>query len=78
MALVAWGHVENTAGGYKLTWNEAEIAQSPFMREKAATLDFSHEITIEGDVLKYSEAMTIEIYGKTYRHTDENTLRRIG
>ena len=78
VALVAWGHAEETDSGYKLIWNEAEIAQSPFMREKAATLDFMHEITVEGDALKYTEAMTIDIYGKTYRHTDENTLRRVG
>ena len=77
VALVAWGSVEPTDAGYKLVWDKAEIAQSPFMREKAATLDFVHEITIEGDVLKYSEAMTIDIYGKTYRHTDENTLTRV-
>ena len=77
VALVAWGQSAKNAAGYTLTWDQAEIAQTPFMRERAATLDFLHVINIEGDVLSYSEAMTIEIYGKTYRHTDENTLRRV-
>ena len=77
VALVAWGQAQQIDNGWQLTWDQAEIAQSPYMREHASTLDFSHVITIEGDVLKYSEAMTIEIYGKTYRHTDENTLKRV-
>ena len=52
------------------------IVQSPFMRDKARTLEFTHEITIDGDSLFYSETTVLDIYGKRFDHTDGNTLLR--
>ena len=53
------------------------IVQSPFMQEKAQTVEFRHELTVEGDMLTYDETTVLNIYGKQrYEHTDRNTLRR--
>ena len=52
------------------------IIQSPFMQEKAKTVEFRHNISIEGDELTYSETTVLEIYSKTFDHTDSNTLKR--
>ena len=52
------------------------IIQSPFMQEKAKTVEFRHNISIKGDELTYSETTVLEIYGKSFDHTDSNTLKR--
>lgn len=51
------------------------IIQSPFMLEKARTMAFHQTVTIIDDELSYSETTVLEIYGKTFDHTDRNTLR---
>jgi len=54
------------------------IVQSPFMQEKARTVEFRHELTVEGDTLSYDETTVLNIYGKQgYQHTDRNTLQRL-
>jgi hypothetical protein len=53
------------------------IVQSPFMTEKARTLEFRHDLTVEGDRLTYDETTVLAIYGKPrYLHTDRNILYR--
>ncbi|WP_082865363.1 MULTISPECIES: glutamate synthase-related protein [unclassified Oleiphilus] len=52
------------------------IVQSPFMQKNARTIAFRHEVTIEGDTLSYSETTVLDIYGKTFDHTDANVLTR--
>jgi hypothetical protein len=52
------------------------IVQSPFMRDNAKTLAFSHKITLEQDRLCYSETTTLDIYGRIFEHTDQNELLR--
>jgi len=52
------------------------IAQSPMMRDNASTVAFAHKVTIDGDKLSYAETTTLEIYGRTFAHTDENELTR--
>lgn len=52
------------------------IIQSPFMRDNASTKAFQHTIEVDGDRLSYSETTTLEIYGKTFEHTDANELSR--
>lgn len=52
------------------------IVQSPFMRDKARTLEFSHELTIDGNRLFYFETTLLDIYGRTFEHTDKNELTR--
>lgn len=54
-------------------WN---IVQSPFMTENAKTNQFDHNIILQGDKLSYKELMKLEIYDKTFDHTDENILTR--
>ena len=53
------------------------IIQSPFMLKKAKTLSFTREFKITGNTLKYSQEMVLDIYGKTFSHTDENTLTKV-
>ena len=52
------------------------IAQSSFMQKKASTTAFSQTLTIEDDTLKYQQTMMLDIYSKTFEHTDTNTLTR--
>lgn len=53
-----------------------QIIQSPFMRDKAKTTEFHHEININGNQLNYSQTTIVDIYGKVFEHTDENELIR--
>jgi hypothetical protein len=52
------------------------IVQSPFMRDKAKTTAFRHKLSVNGDSLSYSESTMLNIYGKTFDHTDTNSLTR--
>lgn len=52
------------------------IVQSPYLRNKAKTLAFSHKLTVDGDSLEYFESTLLHIYGKTFDHTDTNRLKR--
>jgi len=52
------------------------IVQSPFMRDKAQTVEFTHEITVAEDTLTYSETTMVDIYGRRFEHTDTNSLGR--
>jgi hypothetical protein len=51
-----------------------EIAQSNFMMEKARTTAFFHRITLADGKLHSFENTKLEIYGKSFDHTDENVL----
>lgn len=53
-----------------------QIIQSPFMRDKAKTTEFSQTLEVGDGKLSYSETMMIEIYGKVFEHTDQNELTR--
>ncbi|MBT3917518.1 MAG: FABP family protein [Rhodospirillaceae bacterium] len=50
------------------------IIQSPFMRDKASTQSFEHEIIIGNGKLTYTETTMVDIYGKVFEHTDQNEL----
>ena len=52
------------------------IVQSPFMRDNARTTAFRHRLTLDGDTLAYHETTVVDIYGRPFEHTDENTLTR--
>jgi hypothetical protein len=54
------------------------IVQSPFMRENARTIGFRHNLVIKGEELSYDETTVLEIYSKTFDHTDSNILKRTG
>ena len=53
------------------------VIQSPFMREKASTRAFRRVFRLGKDSLSYSQNTIVDIYGKTFDHTDENTLERV-
>lgn len=53
------------------------IVQSPFMLQKARTTAFRNELSIKGDSLSYRETTSLEIYGKSFEHTDSSVLRRV-
>ncbi len=53
------------------------IAQAPFLRDRAHTRGFRHRMTLDGDRLKYFETTSLEIYGRSFEHTDENELTRV-
>lgn len=54
------------------------IAQSTFMAKNARTVEFRHEVKIDGDSFSYAETTVLDIYGKRFDHTDANTLVRSG
>jgi hypothetical protein len=54
------------------------IVQSPFMRDKAKSSAFSHTLSVDGDTLTYKESTLLQIYGKSFDHTDTNSLTRAG
>ena len=53
------------------------ILESPFMRDRASTLAFSHRLEVDGDRMRYSETTTLQIYGRRFEHTDRNELARV-
>ncbi len=50
------------------------IIQSPFMRDQAKTVAFRHELSVADGILSYSELTSLEIYGRSFDHKDENQL----
>ncbi|MFT5208117.1 MAG: hypothetical protein ACI9CF_001886 [Candidatus Omnitrophota bacterium] len=52
------------------------IVEAPFMRSKATTKSFEHRIEVDGNTMAYTESTVVDIYGKTFNHTDENSLKR--
>ena len=52
------------------------IVQSPFMRDNARTTEFRHHVVVGNGRLSYAETTIVEIYGKTFEHTDQNELTR--
>ncbi|MBI2362757.1 MAG: FABP family protein [Elusimicrobia bacterium] len=79
VALVAGGRLDDPRSGtFEVKAGDADwpIAQSPFMRENAKTVAFTHTISVVGDSLTYSETTTVDIYGRRFEHTDGNTLAR--
>ena len=57
---------------------DGSIIQSPFMRDKAKTIGFEHQINVDSTSLTYKQTMVLDIYGKIFDHRDENTLSPCG
>lgn len=53
------------------------IAQSPFMRDNARTVSFSHHVTLQGDALSYEQTTVLDIYGRRFDHIDKSELSRV-
>ena len=60
----------------KAEWGDKNwgIIEQPFMTKKASTRSFRHKLIVEANTLKYSETTVLNIYGKTFEHTDKNEL----
>jgi len=67
----------NTAVVFRVATDESGVVQTNFMHKKAKTTSFKMEMKLEGDTLHYAETTMIDIYGKSFEHTDTNTLNRI-
>lgn len=52
------------------------IVQSPFMNSHAKTTAYRHHLTVDRNTLTYSQSTMLDIYGRQFDHTDENTLIR--
>lgn len=52
-----------------------QIIQSPFMDKNAKTTAFSQRIEVSDDALSYRETTLVDIYGKSFEHTDQNRLQ---
>lgn len=84
VAVLAGGHAEPLTYGEEHIFEVSAavgdpdwgILQSPFMRDNAKTLSFTHKISVEGEMMKYSQTMLLDIYDKQYEHKDINRLRR--
>ncbi|MEH6469294.1 MAG: heme-binding beta-barrel domain-containing protein [Porticoccus sp.] len=66
-------HIDVAAKAGDSHWG---IVQSPFMDSNAKTTAYHHQLTIKDDVLTYSQSTFLDIYGKSFDHTDGNTLLR--
>ena len=83
VCLLAGGHGETNGDHVHIQVLSAEdnpewtIVQSPFMKERARTISFVHRIDLDGKQLSYHEATVLDIYGRHFDHTDENTLIRV-
>ncbi len=84
VAVLASGQYAPSNGEVTLSVAAAEgdadwgIIQSPFMRDNARTTAFEHSIKLSANTLEYSETTSLEIYGRSFAHTDGNTLARKG
>ena len=83
VAVLAGGEINLNNNELKLSVSVKEndtnwgIVQSPFMLKKAKTLSFTREFLISDNKLKYSQETVLDIYGKIFTHTDENTLSKV-
>ncbi|CAH6895505.1 conserved exported hypothetical protein [Vibrio chagasii] len=53
------------------------IAESEYMTDNATTTGFTMNISISDDTLTYSQTTGLEIYDKTFAHTDSSTLIKV-
>jgi hypothetical protein len=52
------------------------IVESPFMGEKASTKAYTFRAEITGDSMRYAQTMFLDIYGRSFDHTDTSELKR--
>jgi len=82
VCLVAGGSHEIHEGGVAIQVHAARsdvnwpIIEPPFMRDNASTISFNRTLTVADDILRYEELTVVDIYGRRFDHTDQNTLSR--
>lgn len=60
-----------------VTDSDWSIVQSPFMQKFAKTTSFELDLRVSKDRLNYKQTSMVDIYGKSFTHTDENQLSRV-
>ncbi|PMO50918.1 hypothetical protein BCT07_08180 [Vibrio breoganii] len=69
---------EGVAGNeMTLKVSDRGIAESNYMLNNASTTDFSMSIKVDGDTLTYSQTTSLDIYNKSFAHTDSSVLERV-
>lgn len=53
-----------------------QLIQSPFMAQNAKMESYDQQVILSGDKLFYKQTMALDIYGRKFDHTDQNTLTR--
>ncbi len=82
VTLLAGGKARKEAGATvlevsaKLGDSDWGIIQSPFMRDNAKTTAFAHTINVSSNELIYAQTTMLDIYGRSFEHTDKNVLTR--
>jgi len=51
-----------------------QIIQSPFMHKKAKMTKFEQQFVLNENTMSYTQTMMLDIYGREFAHTDENSL----
>ncbi len=82
VGVVAGGKAEQNSQGVvievsaSLDDDDYGIVQGPFMRDNASTQSFTRRIEVSGNELSYKQTTVVDIYGRVFDHTDENTLTK--
>ena len=63
--------------GAKLGDADWGITQSPFMANKASSIEFRQKVAVGNGTMSYSQTTLIDIYGRVFEHTDDNELSSI-
>ena len=53
------------------------IVQSSFMLQKAKTISFEMELSLQGTQLSYRQVTNLQIYGSDFEHVDASVLQRV-
>ncbi len=76
MAVLATG--KRTGNRIDMYAPQEGIVQTDFMLNKAKTTSFKQYFEFENGKMKYWQLTMLEIYGRTFEHTDENELTKVG
>ncbi|TQV88142.1 heme-binding beta-barrel domain-containing protein [Aliikangiella coralliicola] len=82
IAVVAGGTVtqENDASQFAVKAGNGNadwgIVESPFMQKNASTKGYQFSMSVNGNELSYSQVAAVEVYGRSFEHTDQNVLTR--
>lgn len=83
VSVIAGGSVVSTKDGLEFSVSAAKddpdwgIIEAPFMRDNASSQSFKMILTVSGRSLKYEQTTVLNIYDRTFDHTDTNSLKRV-
>ena len=53
------------------------IIQTTFLQQKAKVESYKQQVTLFDNTLHYTQTMMLDIYGRTFEHTDSSTLVKV-